>query len=138
MPCLAFPWSLSSARSRRNASRRTSFLISSFHSCRICFMSCVSSKELPVHLMPVHPFFACLRLFPRSITLVSPSDLSKCPYHFRFRRFAVARRSPIHYNIWCMVVIRRCSLVIRSPWRCQGSRGSISTLAIGFSSVVLL
>ena len=36
---------------------------------------------------------------PCSITLVRPSDLVTCPYHFGFRRFTVARRCSYGHNL---------------------------------------
>ena len=45
---------------------------------------------------------------PCNITLVRPSDLVTCPYHFSFRRFTVARRSS--YGPICFtMVFRTCS-----------------------------
>ena len=63
-------------------------------------MASVSAKDLPVHsaMLSIQLFFGLLLLrlpstVPCSITLVRPSDLVTCPYHFSFRRFTVFRRS---------------------------------------------
>ena len=63
-------------------------------------MACVSANDLPVQsaLMSVHLFFGLLlhclpSIAPRSITLVRPSDVVMCPFHFSFRRSTLARIS---------------------------------------------
>ena len=84
------------------------------------FFNCVSGKDLPVYsaMLSIQLFFGLplLRLpstVPCNITLVRPSDLITCPYHFSFRRFTPARRSS--YGPICfMMVFRTCSLVARS------------------------
>ena len=89
----------------------TDFLVSSLHSCRLCAMAWVSAKDLLVHsaMLSIQLFFGLplLRLpstaAPCSITLVRPSDLVTCPYHFSFRRFTVARRSS--YGLICFMMV---------------------------------
>ena len=69
-----------------------------------------SCRSTPRCMLSVHLFFGLplLRL-PSivlwSITLFRQSDLATCPYHFRFRRFTVARRSS--YGPVCFVMVFR-------------------------------
>ncbi len=83
-------------------------------------MDCVSTKDLPfhstmlsVHLLPGLPILRLPSFVPWSITLVSPSDLVTCPYHFSLSRCTVVRRSS--YGSTCfMMGFHTCWLVILS------------------------
>ena len=62
----------------------TDFLISSLHACRLCAMTWVSAKDLPVHsaMLSIQLLFGMplLRLpstVPCNVTLVRPSILSR-------------------------------------------------------------
>ena len=87
-------------------------------------MARVSAKDLPVHsaMLSVHLFFGLpiLRVpstVPCSITLVRPSDIVTCAYHFRVWRFTVARRSSYGFlHILVMVPIHD---TIRSCGACR-------------------
>ena len=82
---------------------------------------------MPVHsaILSAHLFSACplLRLpptVPCSITLVRPSDLVTCPYHFSFRHFTVARRCS--YGPICFVMAIRPSLLDLESDTCARKR----------------
>ena len=119
LPCL--PWSLSSARSCRGASWRTSssafstpagcvtWLVSLRRMCRSAPRCCQSSSS------SAYPLFACLRLFPEVSFLFRPSNLVTCLYHLSCsRRFNTVARRSSYGPIWFLLVLCTCSLVIRS------------------------
>ena len=120
--CPALHWSLSPVRNRGwgRGCVMADFFISSLHPCRKVSHSLCLCEVFPVHstMLTVHLFsgLPLLRLPPTvscSITLVSPSDIVTCSYHFSCRRFTVARI--ISYGPICFrMVSRTCSLVIRS------------------------
>ena len=51
-------------------------------------------RDVAIQLLFGLPLLRSPSTVPCSITLVMPSDLVRCPYHFSCRRFTVARRSP--------------------------------------------
>ena len=97
----------------------TNLAISSLHTYRLCAMSFVSAKGLPVHskICPAHVLY-CLPLLrlrssvPRCINLVRASDLCRVVMPFQFNRFSVARRSSYGHIIIIKTAIAAISIII--------------------------
>ena len=116
--CLALHWSFSYARSRMGGSWRTSLSVLSTSASCVPWLEFLRKICRPLRDV-VSPAFSGLLLprlpstVPCTITLVRPSDLVTCPYHFSCRRFTVVRRSS-HVPMCFMMVFRMLPLVIRS------------------------
>ena len=127
------------------------FLVSSLHSCRLCAMAWISSKDVLVHsaMLSIQLFFGLplLRLpstVPCSTTLVRPSDLVTCPYHFSFRRFTVSQDTYsrtrillLHFKTWAILFSSHCPSSLRKR-SCYTCKHTLHTSCMHISTNIIL
>ena len=81
---------------------------------------------------------------PCSITLVRPSDLVTCPYHFSFRRFTVSQDTYartrillLHFKTWAILFSSHCPSSLRKR-SCYTCKHTLHTSCMHISTNIIL